>query len=691
MQLNGAAASGTLTNISGAKEFGISSNSSKLFAMLSTSLYSNKQRAVLYEIGANCNDAHVLNGNQDRPWDLYMPTNMDNNIRFRDYGPGLSEDAVYNLLTTYGESTKTDSNEFIGAYGIGSKSPAAVTSTWTVISRFEGVCSEYLVFIDGRGVPSLTKIRSQDTDEESGIEVIIPVSASNSYSWKSEVAEVFKHYKVRPNIQRHTVHFDTPKFVVSGNGWRIKNGGGYYSKAIFVTTQRGYEVDKRTMEEALTPELMNMLNFDMELDFPVGTLETSLSREQLQYTKYTIQNIKDRLQVMRDEFMNWVDAQVASSIDKLDFYKNVAKVGREIFVNSPSKIIPFVKCATFGTITERNLHIYTLSNVNTDGISVFDGTAKISQLKPNFTCFKTHKITEETNHKDNTKNLNLRISDLDTIKIVVDDVKNTKSRVRSWCVGYTTMIVPQSFVIPSELQQFVTKASDLAEPIKRERNKDDVVKKSGLWKIRSNSFIRYTEDEAQDLLENSDKDLVAFHFDSSFSFDSILEAQLPLVRFYKQSRNVVLIGLKTGTEIPDECIEIVEFAKQDFNEKNTVAFIDAHVISQESIKAASNWNDFNCLMKKGVTTDSDSVWNEMSKMWQKLIDEYKNSYKSSAEYEKLTELAELLKQKIVEPSEFMTLASIEEKVYNAYPLVKYLEVNDVPDDLLKSYLLTTGV
>lgn len=278
------------TNVENSRQFQVSSDAAKLAHMLSSTLYQDKITAVLHEVGANCVDAHALNGNTN-PWDLVIPTTLDPHVRFRDYGPGLPEQKVYDLLTVYGSSDKTASNSFIGAFGLGAKSPAAVTKTWNIISRFNRLKTEYFVFSNEHGVPAITKLKDEPSDEESGLEVIIPVNPRYAYDWTSRVSSVFAHYAVKPNVINYRVTWPEIVPKMSGTDWFFTpNSNKFRLRAI--ANHREYVLDT----EILRSEFGNAKNYkplqamascDTVIRFNIGEIELSLSRENVQYTKHT--------------------------------------------------------------------------------------------------------------------------------------------------------------------------------------------------------------------------------------------------------------------------------------------------------------------------------------------------------------------------------------------------------------------
>ena len=77
-------------------------------------------------------------GQQDTPFEVHLPTILEPYFSVRDYGTGLTDQEIESIYTTYFESTKTNSNEYIGALGLGSKSPFSYTDNFTVTSVKNG-------------------------------------------------------------------------------------------------------------------------------------------------------------------------------------------------------------------------------------------------------------------------------------------------------------------------------------------------------------------------------------------------------------------------------------------------------------------------------------------------------------------------------------------------------------------------
>ena len=89
-----------------------------MFTLLTSKLYTYPSRAVIREWSTNAIDACVAS-NKPVKFDVHLPTPLQPYFKVRDYGSGLSNDSINSLYCTLGASTKRDSNELTGSFGIG--------------------------------------------------------------------------------------------------------------------------------------------------------------------------------------------------------------------------------------------------------------------------------------------------------------------------------------------------------------------------------------------------------------------------------------------------------------------------------------------------------------------------------------------------------------------------------------------
>jgi hypothetical protein len=288
-----------LSNVGEIGEFRIR-NSAKAFNILSSGLYANKIRAIIRELSCNAVDSHVASGKQDTPFDVHLPNQLEPWFAIRDYGTGLTHEQVTNIYTTYFESTKTNSNDYIGALGLGSKSPFSYTDNFTVTAIKDGRKGIYTAFINEAGVPSIAQMMTEETAEPSGVEVKFSVNDYYDYSkFKDEARYVYTYFALRPvvsgatNFEFRTVEYETKDIVPGVHSY--KSGSPHGSRSVAVMGNIAYPIDVPNAEQTLG-DLRQLLGCGLELHFAIGELDFQASREGLSYIPQTVDSIKRKLE-----------------------------------------------------------------------------------------------------------------------------------------------------------------------------------------------------------------------------------------------------------------------------------------------------------------------------------------------------------------------------------------------------------
>lgn len=150
---------------------------SHIISLVRDKLYPNPDKAALCETICNAIDEHRKHAVK-RPVDVVI---TKTEVVVRDYAGGLSQDDVVNVFFAFGASTKKDSEDAIGGFGIGAKAPSAYAQSWTVESRYKGKHSGYMTTLNGaRGV--IGKLFEKDCPEDdTGITVRFPLKKSEHF------------------------------------------------------------------------------------------------------------------------------------------------------------------------------------------------------------------------------------------------------------------------------------------------------------------------------------------------------------------------------------------------------------------------------------------------------------------------------------------------------------------------------
>lgn len=172
-------------------EMGIDAENMKHIVRILTDIYADPELAVIREYSTNAFDAHRDAGHT-RPIQITKPTDWNPMFTIRDFGTGLSKDDIRNIYSSYGRSTKQNSNDVVGMLGIGCKSGLTYTSQVQITSFIDGQRIESLMTRDEDGAPVISILSSVPTDEPNGVQISIAVS--NSHTFNQKISSFFKYW-----------------------------------------------------------------------------------------------------------------------------------------------------------------------------------------------------------------------------------------------------------------------------------------------------------------------------------------------------------------------------------------------------------------------------------------------------------------------------------------------------------------
>ena len=161
----------------------------KLFHMLSNTLYSNKPAAIIRELCSNAYDSHLMAGCLDRPIEITAPTLESPELVIRDYGVGLTSAEAVETILCYLGSSKDSSDDFIGGWGIGSKSPFSYAKNYTVICYKAGTRAEFMCWKDEHGLPQSALVSEAVTADPSGVEMRVPIESLDVKRFNEAIRE----------------------------------------------------------------------------------------------------------------------------------------------------------------------------------------------------------------------------------------------------------------------------------------------------------------------------------------------------------------------------------------------------------------------------------------------------------------------------------------------------------------------
>jgi hypothetical protein len=163
-------------------------DASKIIDMLRSKLYTHRIRTIVQEYLCNARDACREAGQKDEDMriEVHLPSAVSPVFKVRDYGVGISPERFEEVFILYGVSTKDTDEKMTGGFGIGAKSAWAYTDSFTVTSYYNGKKYVYVSHVGSRQEGGAEMFPVEDTDEENGVEISIPVKVElNSMSYQA--------------------------------------------------------------------------------------------------------------------------------------------------------------------------------------------------------------------------------------------------------------------------------------------------------------------------------------------------------------------------------------------------------------------------------------------------------------------------------------------------------------------------
>jgi hypothetical protein len=294
--------------------------SKEAFAILSSGLYNNQIGAIVRELSCNAWDAHAAANKASVPFAVHLPTRFEPFFAVEDYGVGLSEPQIYELYTCYFGTNKSESNDFIGALGLGSKSPFSYCEGFTVESKYNGIKTTYSCFINEQGKPSVQKqmeVSCLDEDEpffaqsmNNGIKVQFPVKIHDCQEFANNAANMLEFFDPPPVINEHLV-IKKQNYAMKTEKWGIRIQD-YYSSLGVRAIQGKVAYSVGTIDQSkLTWEEKELLKQPLDIFFEIGELSVAASRETLKNDERTVANIIKAIQSIAGTYAEEMKKQLS--------------------------------------------------------------------------------------------------------------------------------------------------------------------------------------------------------------------------------------------------------------------------------------------------------------------------------------------------------------------------------------------
>lgn len=313
-------------------------SSTQLVMDMLAKLYSEPHEAVLREYVSNAYDANVEAG-ATKPVKVHLPEVDEPYLSVRDYGKGLDYLSIVSVFANFGTSTKRDSDNLIGGFGIGSKSGLAVSDNVQISSVANGILNEFVLERTPNGIFTRFTKETEKTAKDSGTTVTIDYSDKikdlydeNCYRSEASLAttlcgwsknEVFVTNQKYEDLNEHRVP-DTWYF--NGSEYRVP------STEKVNTSLKGFLIGKVFYNIPFRMTMSSAFDYNETLSliipFDIKDIKVTYSRENIDFDdKDTWNRVKDAIEAAKyhveQEYANIADDNSLQPYEKIKKLNNI--------------------------------------------------------------------------------------------------------------------------------------------------------------------------------------------------------------------------------------------------------------------------------------------------------------------------------------------------------------------------------
>lgn len=324
----------TTSKVKGSK-MSININGSS-FGFILENLYTNPHKAIVRELVCNAIDAHQSVGNTS-PYFIQVPSKFDTTFILRDFGCGLNEEEIEKYLNTLYESSKGGTNDQIGGFGLGSKSPFALVPSFFLTSYKDGFEYKCFWYRDSEGIPVLKVQSTTETTEPNGLKYTISFEEKDvdliASACRSELFNFSLLPKFFSDINDPSTEYDLWEpfglvktedkeeysiYTATDTSIFSSNNGYYYRQPTISIGGVMYRLESRDCAQLFNLKLNLLVDnaalFVMKV--PIGKLKLPSTREHVLETTENINIIKEYIEITFDALAKKMQAKYQELFDE---------------------------------------------------------------------------------------------------------------------------------------------------------------------------------------------------------------------------------------------------------------------------------------------------------------------------------------------------------------------------------------
>ena len=329
-------------------------------SLLTTNLYSTPLSSFLRETVANAVDARkeagsdtpvlilidVLSREEASSYNNWRTTEKWR-ISIRDYGTGLSPERFDQIYRFIGSSTKRESNDYIGCFGIGRFASLSLADQATITNYYNGTKKSYLMYKNGSAI-NIDELNSVEGDFKNGIEVSVECGG--------EVAALEKALRELMffdgiYIEVMSAYSIDKTLIKSINNKQIVDKGSYCLSSVTKTYGSLYVKMGSVVYPIDSKEFLKCPDSDcVTIQVPMGSIDITPNRENIQYTDRTKKVINEAICKARKDLGLLIENSFKTVFSIKQLYEFAASSSLEIGVDGNTYTIELKDCDFSNTI-----------------------------------------------------------------------------------------------------------------------------------------------------------------------------------------------------------------------------------------------------------------------------------------------------------------------------------------------------
>lgn len=283
---------------------------SKMIAFIRGNLYSDKWGSFIREVVSNAYDANKISGYKG-PVEIVLPSLIASELLIIDHGPGMSYEFMENDYTNVGFSTKEESEEEVGAFGIGRLTPLLVCDQYKIETVHKGLRHIWTMACGLRD--GLVPEHQERTEKPSGTIIRVPCEVRDIPKIKEALQNWCSYLHPLPLVNNNplevnNIHISDPNSrYMEGDDWYVVKTS--YTAITVLNGWVPYKVEHK--------DILNIWK-DMGhlvIKCPIGKVSVTAPREALEYTEQTTNTIQQKVKDILSELLKRANEEIGCAIN----------------------------------------------------------------------------------------------------------------------------------------------------------------------------------------------------------------------------------------------------------------------------------------------------------------------------------------------------------------------------------------